>query len=95
MVAPDTPAGWTEDPIRFEVLRHAFISIVDEMSLVIERVAHSLVVSEGRDFSTAICTSVGDLVAEGKVDQPSHVATLPATARGHIGLDWPRQYATW
>lgn len=90
MVAPDTPAGWTEDPIRFEVLRHAFISIVDEMSLVIERVAHSLVVSEGRDFSTAICTSVGDLVAEGKVDQPSHVATLPATARGTlnwIGLD--------
>ena len=39
------------DPITFEVLRNAFMSVVDEMGLMLERVAHSLVVSEGRDFS--------------------------------------------
>jgi N-methylhydantoinase B len=79
-----SPPSWTADPVQFEVLRHAFMSIVDEMSLMIERVAHSLVVSEGRDFSAAICTPTGDLVAEGNVDQPSHVATLPATVKGTI-----------
>lgn len=81
----EMPRTWTQDPVRFEVLRHAFMSVVDEMALMIERVAHSLVVSEGRDFSAAICTPTGDLVAEGNIDQPSHVGTLPATARGTLG----------
>lgn len=75
---------WAADPVKFEVLRHAFVAAVDEMALMIERVAHSLVVSEGRDFSAAICTAAGDLVAEGRIDQPAHVGTLSATTRGTI-----------
>ncbi|HEX5195048.1 MAG TPA: hydantoinase B/oxoprolinase family protein [Solirubrobacteraceae bacterium] len=76
----------TVDPITFEVLRNAFMGIVDEMGLMLERVAHSLVVSEGRDFSTAICDEDGRLVAEGKEDLPAHVGTLPHTVKAVI--DW-------
>ena len=72
------------DPITFEVLRNAFESIVDEMGLMLERVAHSLVVSEGRDFSAAICDPDGRLVAEGKDDLPAHVGTLPHTVKAVI-----------
>jgi N-methylhydantoinase B len=72
------------DPITFEVLRNAFMSIVDEMGLMLERVAHSLVVSEGRDFSAAICDRDGRLVAEGKDDLPAHVGTLPHTVKAVI-----------
>ena len=74
------------DPITFEVLRNAFMSIVDEMGLMLERVGHSLVVSEGRDFSAAICDADGRMIAEGKDDLPAHVGTLPFTVKGVI--DW-------
>ena len=74
----------TIDPITFEVLRNAFMGIVDEMGLMLEKVAHSLVVSEGRDFSTAICDADGRLIAEGKEDLPAHVGTLPHTVKAVI-----------
>src|SRR5262245_64201995 len=72
------------DPITFEVLRNAFMSVVDEMGLMLERVGHSLVVSEGRDFSAAICDADGRMIAEGKEDLPAHVGTLPHTVKGVI-----------
>ena len=78
--APEKPI----DPITFEVLRNAFMSVVDEMGLMLERVAHSLVVSEGRDFSAAICDGDGRMVAEGKEDLPAHVGTLPYTVKAVI-----------
>ena len=57
------------------------MSVVDEMGLMLERVGHSLVVSEGRDFSAAICDADGRMVAEGKEDLPAHVGTLPYTVK--------------
>jgi N-methylhydantoinase B len=72
------------DPITFEVLRNAFISLVDEMGLMLEKVAFSLVVSEGRDFSTSICDRDANLVADGTQDLPGHIGTMPFTTRGII-----------
>ena len=69
------------DPITFEVLRNAFMSVVDEMGLMLERVGHSLVVSEGRDFSAAICDADGRMVAEGKEDLPAHVGRFRTRSR--------------
>ena len=66
------------------MLRNAFMSVVDEMGLMLERVGHSLVVSEGRDFSAAICDRDGRMVAEGKEDLPAHVGTLPHTVKAVI-----------
>jgi N-methylhydantoinase B len=72
------------DPITFEVLRNSFIALVDEMGLMLEKVAFSLVVSEGRDFSTSICDRDANLVADGTQDLPGHIGTMPFTTRGII-----------
>ena len=50
------PRRTSIDPITFEVLNNAFRSIVDEMGALLQSVAFSLVVSEGRDYSGTICT---------------------------------------
>lgn len=72
------------DPITFEVLRNAFASIVDEMGAMLEKVAFSLVVSEGKDFSGSICTASGDLVSQGAFDLPAHIGTIPFTVKGSL-----------
>ena len=74
------------DSVTFEVLRNLLMSIVDEVGATLERVAQSPVVSEGRDFSAAICDADGRLVADGNQDLPAHVGTLPHTARAVLGL---------
>jgi N-methylhydantoinase B len=77
------------DPITFEVLRNALVAAVDEMGLMLEKVAFSMVVSEGRDFSTSISDATGNLVADGTQDLPGHIGTIPFTTKGvieHIGL---------
>jgi N-methylhydantoinase A/oxoprolinase/acetone carboxylase beta subunit/N-methylhydantoinase B/oxoprolinase/acetone carboxylase alpha subunit len=74
------------DPVTFEVLRNAFVAIVDEMGVMLEKVAFSLVVSQGRDFSTSICDARGDLVADGTQDLPAHVGTIPFSTKGVLEL---------
>ncbi|MFN0156115.1 MAG: hydantoinase B/oxoprolinase family protein [Gaiella sp.] len=74
------------DPITFEVLNNAFRSIVDEMGALLQTVAFSLVVSEGRDYSGTICTASGDLVSSGSTDLPAHLGTIPFTLKGL--LEW-------
>jgi len=87
MCAAETSRGIrTRDPIFFQVLNNAFSGIVDEMGALLQKVAFSLVVSEGRDYSGAVCTATGDLVASGSTDLPAHLGTIPFTMKGT--LDW-------
>ncbi|MFE5706787.1 hydantoinase B/oxoprolinase family protein [Rhodococcus koreensis] len=82
------------DPVTFEVLRNALVAVVDEMGMMLEKVAFSTVVSEGRDFSTSLSDADGNLVADGTQDLPGHVGTIPFTTAGvieHIGRDNIRQ----
>jgi len=83
---PGAPRAHDIDPITFEVLNNAFRSIVDEMGALLQSVAFSLVVSEGRDYSGTICTATGDLVSSGSTDLPAHLGTIPYTVKGM--LDW-------
>ncbi len=82
---PTRPPAWDPnaeiDPVTFEVLRNAFTALVDEMTVVLERTSHSPVVSDGRDFSAALCDRDGRLAAEGRDNLPAHVGTLPHTVR--------------
>jgi len=81
-----TPPHPEIDPITFEVLNNAFRSIVDEMGALLQSVAFSLVVSEGRDYSGTICRADGDLVSSGSTDLPAHLGTIPYTVKGM--LEW-------
>jgi len=78
------------DPITFEVLRNAFISLVNEMALAVELASFSLAISEGRDFSGTVYDSNGHLIAQGEQDLPVHVGSAQFTVSAvidQIGLD--------
>ena len=53
------------DPITFEVIRSGLDSLVDEMALTVMRTAHSGVVKDAMDYSTAFCDSHGRIIAQG------------------------------
>ena len=55
----------TIDPITFEVVRNALDSLVDEMALTIMRTAHSGIVKDAMDYSTAFCDRNGQVLAQG------------------------------
>ena len=72
----------TWDPIEFELLRNAVVSIADEMALTIVRTTYSGVLRDNMDFSTAFCDADGKLVAQG-LTLPGHLGSLP-TALGAV-----------
>jgi len=72
------PAGL--DPVTFEVLRSAFVNLVDVMSEQILRTCYSFVIYN-RDFSCCLNDANGDTVAQGSHDIAVHVGTLHFTAK--------------
>jgi len=70
------------DPITFEVLRNAYVNICNEMGITLAKVSYSPIIKEGKDFSGALFTKEGHLVACGQQDLPSLLGTMEAT----IGL---------
>ena len=64
------------DPITFEVVKNALVSLADEMAITVIRTAHSQVVRDSMDFSTAICDARGRLVAQG-LCLPLHLGAIP------------------
>jgi len=77
-------SGTKLDPVTFEVLRSSLRNVVDEMAVMLEKVAFSTVVSEGRDFSGAICTPDGDLVCQGDQDLPLIGGSIPFRVKAVI-----------
>ena len=75
-------SGKTWDPIEFELLRNAVVSIADEMALTIMRTTYSGVLRDNMDFSTAFCDAEGKLVAQG-LTLPGHLGSIP-TALGAV-----------
>ncbi len=78
------------DPITFEVLRNAYVSLVNEMALAVELASFSLAISEGRDFSGTLYNAAGELVAQGEQDLPVHVGTAQFTVTeviNAVGVD--------
>jgi N-methylhydantoinase B len=75
--------GYTLDPVTFEVLKNAFITIVDEMAEQILRTCHSFVIY-ARDFSSALCDARGDTIMQGSQDIAVHVGTLHTTCKSII-----------
>ena len=53
------------DPFQLEVIKNCFDAIADDMSLTLMRTAHSGIVRDSMDFSTAICDADGLTLAQG------------------------------
>jgi len=77
----DAPAKL--DPITFEVLKNAFINLVDQMSEQLLRTCYSFVIYS-RDFSNCICDRHGNTVAQGTQDIAVHVGTLHFSVKSVI-----------
>lgn len=71
------------DPITFEVLRNAFVNIVDQMAEQLLRTCYSFVIY-CRDFSSGLCDPQGNLVMQGTGDIAAHVGTLHYTCKAVI-----------
>jgi len=69
------------DPITLELISEGLTSIVREMRVIVIRTAYSAMIHEGHDFSCAVLTAGGDLLAASEVDQPTHLSALPWSAR--------------
>src|SRR4051794_17734835 len=74
---------YTLDPVTFEVLKNAFVNIVDQMAEQIFRTCYSFVIYS-RDFSSALCDTEGNTVMQGSGDIAAHVGTLHFTAKSVI-----------
>jgi N-methylhydantoinase B len=60
-----TPSPRRElDPITFELVHAALVSVAEEMGVVLKRSSYSPIIREMEDFSCALFTARGDLVAQ-------------------------------
>jgi N-methylhydantoinase B len=63
------------DPILLEILKNGFEAIADEMALILMRTAHSPIVRDSMDFSTALCDGEGQTIAQG-LTTPMHLGSF-------------------
>lgn len=71
----DTTIRQATDPFLLEVLRNAFDTIAEEITLTIIRTAYSQIVRDSLDFSTALCDARGRTLAQG-VCTPMHLGSF-------------------
>ena len=64
------------DAIAFELFKNAVFGVADEMALTIFRTSYSGVLKNNMDYSTAIATGDGRLVAQG-LTIPGHLGSVP------------------
>jgi N-methylhydantoinase B len=64
------------DPVTLQIVSNGLQSIADEMATTIIRTAHSTVVRDGMDFSSALCDAHGVTVAQA-VSVPFHLGSIP------------------
>lgn len=74
------------DPIELELFRHIFISVAEEMGIVLRKTAFSPNIKERRDYSCAIYDERGATVAMGE-HMPVHLGAMPLSVESAM-----RQY---
>lgn len=72
------------DPILLEVFKNGFEAVADEMALILMRTAHSPIVRDAMDFSTALCDAAGQNLAQG-LTTPMHLGSFHDAMRHLIG----------
>lgn len=71
------------DPIRFEVLRHRFAALCEEMGTVLQRSAFSANIKERRDFSCAVFDADGEMLAQA-AHIPVHLGSMPLSVQAAL-----------
>jgi 5-oxoprolinase (ATP-hydrolysing) len=76
----ETQQAAHSDAVELEIFNHLFAGIAEQMGHVLRRTAQSVNVKERLDYSCAIFTSTGDLVANAP-HVPVHLGAMGATVR--------------
>ncbi|UCC14012.1 MAG: hydantoinase B/oxoprolinase family protein, partial [Gammaproteobacteria bacterium] len=76
-------AGTEADPILLEVFNNLFMHIAEQMGVVLEKTAHSVNIKERLDFSCALFSGAGDLVANAP-HMPVHLGSMGESVRAVI-----------
>jgi len=71
------------DPIRLEIFRSLFAAVAEEMGGTLMRSASSPNIKERRDYSCAIFTSEGELVAQGE-HMPVHLGSMSLSVKAAL-----------
>lgn len=66
---------------RLELIRESLVAVVNEMRANVIRSSYSSIIYEGHDFSCALVTGDGRLVAQGDADNPIHIFAVPYSTR--------------
>jgi N-methylhydantoinase B len=66
----------TIDPITREIIQNALAAAADEMALALYRTAYSTIVRDCLDYSTSLCSTNGEMIAQG-VTIPLHLGSVP------------------
>ena len=69
------------DPVTLEVLRNSLLTITKEMDFIIGRTSRATLWQESGDYSTAILTRYGEMVAQGPHGIPVHLGTMPLSVQ--------------
>ncbi len=69
------------DAVSLALIAETLTSYVREMRTAVIRTAFSPMMHEGHDFSCAILSPDGELISASEVDQPTHLSSLPWSAR--------------
>src|SRR5580693_7814931 len=73
----------TLDPADIAVLGHALHSVAVEMGAALRRTAFSPNIKERRDYSSAVFSADGDLIAMGD-DMPVHLGSMPMSVNAAL-----------
>jgi N-methylhydantoinase B/oxoprolinase/acetone carboxylase alpha subunit len=71
------------DAIEIELFRNLFVSIAEEMGVVLRKTAYSANIKERRDYSCAVYDAAGNTVAMGD-HMPVHLGAMPLSVRHAI-----------
>jgi 5-oxoprolinase (ATP-hydrolysing) len=75
--------GTSVDPVMLEIFNNLFMSIADQMGMVLENTAVSVNIKERRDFSCALFDQRGDLVANAP-HMPVHLGSMGESIKAVI-----------
>jgi len=81
--------GSRVDPITRGVVWAALQSIADEAGTALRQTAYSQAVREGRDFSAALFSARGEMIAQGDFS-PGHLGAMPSIVR-HVMREYPAE----
>ncbi|HLM98858.1 MAG TPA: hydantoinase B/oxoprolinase family protein [Bryobacteraceae bacterium] len=78
-----SPEAMKSNAIELELFRNLFVSIAEEMGVVLRKTAYSANIKERRDYSCAMYDGAGETVAMGD-HMPVHLGAMPLSVRHAI-----------